>query len=63
LDLLFAALKSVLRALEGVHNLGCVQNILRVIDETWVLIDFENAAKATDNLIQEDIRMIGRLID
>jgi hypothetical protein len=68
LDLLLKALRCVLQALEGVHKLDYAHadvrwaNILRVSDDYWVLIDFENAVKGNETLFQEDIRMVGRLI-
>jgi len=69
LDLLMRALSCVLRALEGVHKLGYAHcdvrwpNVLRVSDDYWILIDFENAVEGNEALFQNDIRMVGRLID
>ena len=71
INLLITVLSCVLRALRGVHDLCYAHcdirwaNILRVTDDNWVLIDFENARKLedpNDTLYQDDIRMVGKLI-
>ena len=62
-------LKCVLRALASVHQLGYAHkdvrwpNILCVTDCHWILIDFENADQGNNGLYQEDIRLVGGLID
>jgi hypothetical protein len=66
---LLTALKCVLRALVGLHQHKYAHqdirwaNLLYVSDNNWILIDFENAAYGNDVLYQQDMRMIGKLID
>jgi hypothetical protein len=69
LEILLNALGCVLRALEGVHNLRYAHcdvrwpNILRVSDDYWMLIDFENADDISEELLKKDINMVGKLIN
>jgi serine/threonine protein kinase len=68
LNLLLSALRSVLRALEGIHKLGYAHrdvrwpNILYVTDEDWRLIDFENSSWGDSSLMNNDLRMVGELM-
>jgi serine/threonine protein kinase len=58
------AIRCVLLALEGLHKIGYAHrdirwpNILRVTDQNWILIDFENSIKGNIDLYQQDIRMV-----
>ena len=68
LNLLLPALRSVLLALQGVHNLGYAHrdvrwpNVLYVSDEDWRLIDFENSSLGDSEFMNNDMRMVGEMM-
>ena len=65
---LVSAIRCVLLALQGVHNLGYAHrdvrwpNVLYVSDEDWRLIDFENSSLGDSEFMNNDMRMVGEMM-